>query len=129
MPNVRNAWFHWTLIAFGGGLALLARYGLVEPAPMGALCDSGTGPWWCIVRLWIIKSFATFGLGYLSGLTAVLVLLTRNARLALLAAIVGAVGLALYCQEPAAISFTIGVLVLARAHYRDERPIAQRSVV
>ncbi len=129
MPNVRNAWVHWSAIAFCGALALLARYELVEPARMGLLCDSGTGPWWCMVRLGIIKSFATFGLGYLCGAAVVLVLLTRNPRSALFAAIVGAIGLALYCQEPAAISFTVGILVLARAHSRREPPTAQRSVV
>ena len=126
--KIRSAWFHWSLIAFCGVLALLARYGLVEPAGIGVLCDPGTGPWWCVLRLWIIKSFATFGLGYLCAAAAVLVLLTRNVYVALTAAIAGAIGLALYCQEPAAISFTVGILVLARAHYREQSSLPSSAV-
>jgi len=111
----RQQWKAWGLIILCGGLALAARYGLVEPTHMAATCDYGTGPWWCSVRTAIIQSFATYAIGYINMATAVLVLITRTRGAGLLAAIAGAVGLALYCQEPSAISLVLGALVLARS--------------
>lgn len=111
----RNVFFYWGLIVLAGSLALAARYGLVEPAAMSLICDADHGPWWCQVRMLIIRSFATFGLGYLSLMTSVLALITRTVGFGLLAAIVGVMGLTLYCQEPAVISFMLGTLILARA--------------
>jgi hypothetical protein len=113
----RKIFICWALVLLAGGLALGARYGLIEPASRAIACDANSGPWWCELRLLIIKTFATFGLGYLSLATSVLVLMTRTLIFGLIAAIVGVLALTLYCQEPGVVSFMLGALALARASW------------
>ncbi len=118
----RKVFICWGLVLLAGVLALAARYGLVEPASMAVICDTGSGPWWCELRLLIIKTFATFGLGYSSLATSVLVLMTRTMIFGLLAAIVGILALTLYCPEPGVISLVLGALALARASWPIQMP-------
>jgi hypothetical protein len=112
---MRRAILEWTCVAAVFAIAAFARYQLIQPPEVAQACELAGAPWWCEVRMLVIRSFANFGLGYAAMATTLLTVLTWNRVAAWLAAMVGAAGLILYCYEPAAVSFVIGVLVLARA--------------
>lgn len=110
-----NALIQWIAIAAVAGLAMLARYLLVEPAAVAHLCDTGGGPWWCGARAAVIATFSGYGLGYAALGLAALALALRRAPVAWAAAATGAAALVLYCFEAGAVGLLVGVLVLARA--------------
>ena len=124
---VKRAFLEWALVALAFALAAGARYLLVQPPEFAHSCDAVTGFGWCTVRLFVIRSFATFGLGYAAMALTVLTVFTWNRVIALAAAVVGAAGLVLYCYEPAAVSFVTGVLVLARAQSGRARPSSRQQ--
>ncbi len=102
-------------------IAAFARYQLIQPPEVGQACELAGAPWWCEVRMLVIRSFANFGLGYAAMAMTLLTVFTWNRIVAWIAAMVGAAGLILYCYEPAAVSFVVGVLVLARAQSGQPR--------
>ena len=104
----------WLGIASVMGLAMAARYGLIEPAEVAHLCDSGAGPWWCGVRRLVILSFAHHALGHGALIVGLVATLLRRRLLALAAALLGAAGLVLYEFDFSAVGFLLGVLALAR---------------
>jgi hypothetical protein len=124
---VKRAVLEWSLVAAAFALAAGARYLLVQPAEFAHSCDVVTGFGWCTVRLLVIRSFATFGLGYAAMALTVLTVFTWSRVIALAAAIIGAAGLVLYCYDPAAVSFVTGVLVLARAQSGRARPSSRQQ--
>jgi hypothetical protein len=125
--GVKRAVLEWTLVAVAFALAAGARYLLVQPPEFAHSCDMGAGFGWCTVRLLVIRSFATFGLGYAAMALTVLTVFTWSRVIALAAAAIGAAGLVLYCYEPAAVSFVTGVLVLARAQSGRARPSSRQQ--
>ena len=124
-----------TIVAFG--LALLARYLVVEPAWIAHACDPAPWSSWCAARSVLIRSFSTQALGWLSlaaGGAAALIAwrLAQPAWasapasaaaqavgratdvLAQVALAAGAAGLVLYCFEPSAVGTLLGALALNR---------------
>jgi hypothetical protein len=97
-------------------LASLARYRLVEPAALTALCDAM--PWdspTCIVRSLTVQAFAAERLGMLALTLAVLALLTRWRTLGLFALAAAAAGLVLYSTRWAAPAVLLAALALLPA--------------
>lgn len=97
-------------------LASLARYRLVEPAALTALCDAM--PWdstTCIVRSLTVQAFADGRLGMLALALAVLALLTRWRTLGLIALAAAGAGLVLYSTRWAAPAALLAGLALLRA--------------
>ena len=106
------------LIALSAALLLasLARYRLVEPAALTALCDAM--PWdspGCIVRSLTVQSFADGRLGMLALALAVLALLTRWRTVGLIALAAAGAGLVLYSTRWAAPAALLAGLALLRA--------------
>lgn len=95
-------------------LAMAARHGLIEPANIAHLCDSGAGPWWCAVRRGVILAFAYHVLGYTALAAGILATVSRSTAAAVMAALCGGAGLVLYEFEYSAVGFLLGTLVLAR---------------
>lgn len=97
------------------GLAVLLRYGLVEPRTMGFQCVPDGGPWWCVLRKALVVSFTTKSLGWASVLsgTAALFLGWRGA--AGLALLTGGLGLVLYNTGLASVGFLFGLIAAVRA--------------
>jgi hypothetical protein len=105
-----------TLILSGAavlGLALWARYGLIEPEGMAHAC-LGSEDWQCVLRDLIVATFSRQQLGYVAVGAAVLALVPRLRPLAWLAWASGLAGLMLYCWDYAAVGVVLALLVLAR---------------
>jgi uncharacterized membrane protein len=97
-------------------LASLARYRLVEPAALTALCDAL--PWdstTCIVRSLTVQAFADGRLGMLALALAVLALVTRWRTVGLFALAAAGAGLVLYSTRWAAPAALLAGLALLRA--------------
>lgn len=97
-------------------LASLARYRLVEPAALTALCDAM--PWdspSCIVRSLTVQAFANERLGMLALTLAVLALLTRWRTVGLIALAAATAGLVLYSTRWAAPAVLLAGLALLPA--------------
>ena len=107
----RLQWLTLTLI---GIAALWVRFRVIEPADMAHRCEPLQAPWWCTLRLGIVMTFASFGLGYACILAVIAALLIRLEWVAWAAAVLGVLALSWYCQEPGALSLLVGVLLLAR---------------
>lgn len=121
---MKRALGEWSCVAAVFAIAALTRYLLIQPPEVGHACELAGGPWYCGFRMLVIRTFATYGLGYAAMAATVLTLLTWNRIVAWIAVMVGAAALILYCYEPGAVSFVLGVLVLARvqATGRSGRP-------
>jgi hypothetical protein len=94
-------------------LASLARYRLVEPAALTALCDAM--PWdspSCIVRSLAVQAFVDGRLGMLALALAVLALLTRWRTVGLIALAAAGAGLVLYSTRWAAPAALLAGLAL-----------------
>ena len=97
-------------------LASLARYRLVEPAALTAVCDAV--PWestTCIVRSLTVQAFADGRLGMLALALAVLALVTRWRTVGLFALAAAGAGLVLYSTRWAAPAALLAGLALLRA--------------
>ena len=106
----------WTIAVSIGLLCALARYGLIQPVELAQQCDALSAPWWCTVRLWIIYSYAWYGLGYAAFVLALVATVWRNTWSAAAALACGFAALILYCYEPGAFAVVVGVVMLARSH-------------
>jgi hypothetical protein len=96
-------------------LASLARYRLVEPSALTALCDAM--PWDsppCIVRSLTVQAFANERLGMFALTLAVLALLTRWRTVSLIALAAAGAGLVLYSTRWAAPAALLAGLALLR---------------
>jgi hypothetical protein len=116
-PVRRPAWLA-PIIAVSAALLLasLARYRLVEPAGLTALCDAM--PWdspSCILRSLTVQAFAAERLGMLALALAVLALLTRWRTMGLFALAAASAGLVLYSTRWAAPAALLAGLALLRA--------------
>lgn len=97
-------------------IASLARYRLVEPAALTALCDAL--PWdstTCILRSLTVQAFAGGRLGMFALALAVLALLTRWRAAGLVALAAAGAGLVLYSTRWAAPAALLAALALLPA--------------
>ena len=113
----RPPWLTPLVVVLGALLlASLARYRLVEPAGLTALCDAM--PWdspSCILRSLTVQAFAAERLGMLALALAVLALLTRWRAVGLFALAAASAGLVLYSTRWAAPAALLAGLGLLRA--------------
>ena len=107
-----------TKIAVTGSSAYIAaaavRYGLTVRENLGLLCDTQAAPWWCSVRLLIIKAFLHDVFGLTSVALAAIAAWRRSGALAVAAVAVGTVGMVLYGFTWSGVGVLGGALVLAR---------------
>lgn len=113
----RPLWLAPCVVVLGALLlASLARYRLVEPAALTALCDAM--PWdspLCILRSLTVQAFAAERLGILALALAVLALLTRWRAAGLFALAAACAGLVLYSTRWAAPALLLAALALLPA--------------
>jgi hypothetical protein len=95
-------------------VAATVRYGLIEREDLGLLCDTEAAPWWCSVRLLIIKAFLHDVFGLSSVVLAAAAAWRRSRAVAVLAVAIGTVGMVLYGFTWSGIGVLGGALVLAR---------------
>jgi hypothetical protein len=120
----------WLSAAVLCALTIYVRTALIQPPEVGQFCDSVGNLWGqlqhgnslCKVRAAFIVTYAWFGLGYAAMVLSVLTLVYRKPLIAWLALCVGAMGLVLYCFEPAAVSLALGAVVLAGLQARQSAP-------
>lgn len=111
------------------GLALLARYGLMESGWLPAECGGSLADGilsWCGAKWALIQSFLHQRMGWVSLLAGMLAFLTRSKGLALIGWFSGVAGLVLYSFDYAAVGAVLSLLVLAR-HRAQERNRNQQS--
>lgn len=110
----------WLLLVLMAALAAAIRYGLIEPAAVGHLCESAiTAPAWCQWRQWLVLGFLSYGYGWAALAFAALALAWRNPAAAWLAAAAGLLALQLYCYEAGALALLVGCLRLMRLQARS----------
>jgi hypothetical protein len=95
-------------------LAATVRYGLIEREDLGLICQETAPPWWCGLRLLIIKAFLNDVFGLSSVALAGIAAWRRSAVAATLAVAIGTVGMVLYGFTWSGIGVLGGALVLAR---------------
>ena len=95
-------------------VAAAVRYGLIEREDLGLLCDTAAAPWWCSVRLLIIKAFLHDVFGLSSVVLAAAAAWRRSGAVAVLAVAIGTIGMVLYGFTWSGIGVLGGALVLAR---------------
>jgi hypothetical protein len=100
-------------------VAAAVRYGLIEREDLGLLCDTDAAPWWCSVRLLIIKAFLHDVFGLSSVALAAAAAWRRSSSVAVLAVAIGTIGMVLYGFTWSGIGVLVGALVLARL--QDQR--------
>lgn len=113
----RPLWLAPCVVVLGALLlASLARYRLVEPAALTALCDamSWDSPL-CILRSLTVQAFAAERLGMVALALAVLALLTRWRAAGLFALAAASAGLVLYSTRWAAPAVLLAALALLPA--------------
>ena len=115
---LRQAWRVVAAIALTGIVAYIGaatvRYGLIEREDLGLLCDTPAAPWWCSVRLLIIKAFLHDVFGLTSVALAAIAAWRRSGAFAVAAVAVGTVGMVLYGFTWSGVGVLGGALVLAR---------------
>ncbi|MFC3652497.1 hypothetical protein ACFONN_13150 [Dyella humi] len=104
----------WLLIVMIGLLGAGLRYGLIESRTLADLCDDGSPPSWCSVRLAVVIGFSRYGYGVAAIIVTALAMIWSKPWLAGLAAALGVFALNLYCYDAGAIALLIGSLRLVR---------------
>jgi hypothetical protein len=100
------------VIAYAAGAAV--RYGLIEREDLGLICQSDAAPWWCDLRLLVIRAFLNQVFGLASVALAVVAAWRISALAATLAVAIGTFGMVLYGFTWSGIGVLGGALVLAR---------------
>jgi len=95
-------------------IATAVRYGLVERDDLGSICQSAASPWWCDLRMLVIRGFLNDAYGLSSLILAALSVWRRSAIAATLAVAVGTFGMVLYSFMWSGIGMLGGAMVLAR---------------
>lgn len=96
------------------GLAAYMRYGLVEPASVGLVCDAGAMTPVCIVRRVFIGVFVWYGFGAAALFATALALLRPSNLLVGAALAAGMCGVVLYNTQLSALALALLPLVFAR---------------
>ncbi|HWU75016.1 MAG TPA: hypothetical protein VN043_00810 [Rhodanobacter sp.] len=105
----------WLLMLVVAAAASWLRYGLIESSAIGQQCSSGSGPWWCGGRQWLVWGFLHQVYGIAALIVAVAALCSKRLWLAWFAAALGAFALQLYCVDTGALAWLIGSLRLLRS--------------
>ena len=100
-------------------LAAAARWGLVERDDVGTVCDAVAAPWWCELRMLVIRAFLNDAFGRASVILAGVALWRRSATAAYLALAIGTWGMVLYTFTWSGVGVLGGALALARL--QDDR--------
>lgn len=95
-------------------IATAVRFGLVERDDLGSICQSAASPWWCDLRMLVIRGFLNDVFGRASLVLAALAIWRRSALAATLAVAIGTFGMVLYSFTWSGIGMLGGALVLAR---------------
>jgi hypothetical protein len=95
-------------------IATAVRYGLVERDDLGSICQSAASPWWCDLRMLVIRGFLNDAYGLSSLILAALSVWRRSAIAATLAVAVGTFGMVLYSFMWSGVGMLGGAMVLAR---------------
>jgi glycerol uptake facilitator-like aquaporin len=95
-------------------IATAIRFGLVERDDLGPICQSAASPWWCDLRMLVIRGFLDDVYGRASLVLAALAIWRRSAVAATLAVAIGTFGMVLYSFTWSGIGLLGGALVLAR---------------
>ena len=95
-------------------IATAIRFGLVERDDLGSICQSAASPWWCDLRMLVIRGFLNDVFGRASLVLAALAIWRRSALAATLAVAIGTFGMVLYSFTWSGIGMLGGALVLAR---------------
>ena len=95
-------------------IATAIRFGLVERDDLGSICQSVASPWWCDLRMLVIRGFLDDVYGRASLVLAALAIWRRSAVAATLAVASGTFGMVLYSFTWSGIGLLGGALVLAR---------------
>jgi glycerol uptake facilitator-like aquaporin len=95
-------------------IATAVRYGLVERDDLGSICQTAASPWWCDLRMLVIRGFLNDVFGRASLVLAALAIWRRSALAAMLAVAIGTFGMVLYSFSWSGIGMLGGALVLAR---------------
>ena len=120
MQTASKPRLHWTIVKIGVtvlaafAVAAAARYGLVERDDLGPACDVLSAPWWCELRMLVIRAFVNDVFGRASVALAALALWRRSAVAAHLAVAVGTCGMVLYSFTWSGVGVLGGAMVLAR---------------
>jgi len=95
-------------------IATAVRYGLVERDDLGSICQSAASPWWCDLRMLVIRGFLNDAFGRASLVLAALAIWRRSVVAATLAVAIGTFGMVLYSFTWSGIGMLGGAMVLAR---------------
>ena len=95
-------------------IATAVRFGLVERDDLGSICQSAASPWWCDLRMLVIRGFLNDLYGLSSLVLTALAIWRRSAVAATLAIAIGTFGMVLYSFTWSGIGMLGGALVLAR---------------
>jgi hypothetical protein len=101
-------------VAVAYAVGAVVRYGLIEREDLGLICQADGAPWWCDLRLLVIRAFLNQVFGLASVVLAVLAACRRSALAATLAVAIGTFGMVLYGFTWSGIGVLGGALVLAR---------------
>lgn len=104
----------WLALLVVGLAAAWLRYDLIESSTVGQLCSGAHGPAWCAWRQWLVLGFLHDVYGIAALAVTALAWWRSDARLAWLAAALGALALVLYCFEAGALALLLGCLRLLR---------------
>ena len=115
--------FYWIAALAGvGGLALIgahfARYDLIEPASVGAFCETASTHWRCLIRQGVIALLTDQRLGWLAIAVALLSLVFGTSAVGWCAWCLASAGFVLYNAELSAPALLLAGLTLTRARYR-----------
>jgi hypothetical protein len=112
------AWKAWLVPLILGGaalaLALVTRYLWIESTEIGLSCAAVPAPWWCEPRFIVIRIHQLDGWGLVALAAGVISLLTRWYPLALVALVIGLLGLVLYNTGLAAVGLLAALLLIIR---------------
>ncbi len=113
-----STWKAWLVPLILGSialtLALVTRYVWIESTEIGLTCSALPPPWWCEVRLVVIRIHQLDGWGLVALGAGLISLVARWYWLALVALVVGLIGLVLYNTGLAAVGLLAGLLLIVR---------------
>jgi hypothetical protein len=102
------------VVVIASGMGTAVRYGLIERAELGFRCDATGAPWWCALRMLLIRAFLHHVFGVASVACAALAAWRRSSAFAWSAIVVGTWGMVLYDFTLSAAGLLGGALVIAR---------------
>lgn len=104
------------------GVAMALRYGMLENGFLPQDCSAADAPQaLCAFKAVLLQTFVQQRMGWVSLACAVPAFLLSSRPLAWAGSLLGAAGLVLYSQEPAAVGALLSLLVLLRTREQGRR--------